>query len=208
MRFYGQWDPPVDKFLYDNYFTNKKNGTCIECGALDGLLESSCKFFEETMEWQVVNVEPSPPLFEMLCKNRPESININVALSNKSGTAKFTHAIHPGLGKRFGNGSLSHTPKHKQALINEGCKFEEFNVKLITYNDLIKESNIKSLDLFVLDVEGHELEVLKGITKTSMLPTVFCIEHGHLGDKIDHHLDRLGYRLDKKSHNNSFYLKI
>lgn len=207
MRFYGQWDPPVDKFLYDNYFKDKKGGTCIECGALDGLLESSCKFFEESMEWTTVNVEPVPPLYDMLCKNRPDSINIRAALSSRSGTAEFTHAIHPSLGKRFGNGSLAHTTAHKQSLINDGCKFEKYNVDLITYNELLELSGIKSLDLFVLDVEGHELQVLNGMHGAKLLPKVFCIEHGHTGQQIDKHLTKLGYRLDKKSHNNSFYIK-
>lgn len=208
MRFYGQWDPPVDKFIYENYFKNKKNGTCIECGALDGLLESSCKFFEEFMDWTVVNVEPVPPLYDMLCENRPDSINIRAALSNRSGIATFTHAIHPSMGTRFGNGSLSHTAAHKQSLINDGCDFQNYEVDLIPYKKLIELSEIKELDLFVLDVEGHELEVLSGMYKSSILPKVFCIEHGHLGKQIDKHLISLGYKFDKKSHNNSFYIKI
>lgn len=207
MRFYGQWEPPVDKFLYDNYFKDIKDGTCIECGALDGLLESSCKFFEESMGWTNVNVEPSPPLYKMLCENRPDSINVRAALSNKTSREIFTHVVHPGMGTRFGNGSLTHTATHKNELVREGCKFEEYEVDVITYDDLIDISGIKTLDLFVLDVEGHEIQVLNGMKNSKLLPTVFCIEHGHLGDQINKHLDDLGYKLDRKSHNNSFYIK-
>jgi hypothetical protein len=29
MRFYGQFDPPVDKVLYDTYFTDVRGGVCI-----------------------------------------------------------------------------------------------------------------------------------------------------------------------------------
>ena len=32
MRFYGQFDPPVDKVLYDTYFTDVRGGVCIEAG--------------------------------------------------------------------------------------------------------------------------------------------------------------------------------
>jgi|LakMenEpi03Aug12_release.lakeMendotaPanAssembly.Ray.scaffolds.fasta_scaffold59755_2 hypothetical protein len=42
---------PVDKFLHDNYFKDKRDGFFIECGAADGLNLSCCKFFEETMGW-------------------------------------------------------------------------------------------------------------------------------------------------------------
>jgi len=208
MTFYGQWNPPVDKFLYDNYFKGIKNGTCIECGALDGLLESSCKFFEESMGWTCVNVEPVPELYDMLCLNRPDSINICAALSNVQGTAEFTHAIHPSMGKRFGNGSLAHTNQHIKSLINDGCKFEKYEVDLITYDELLKSSKIEDLDLFVLDVEGHELEVLEGMANSKILPKIFCIEHGHLGRQIDKYLRKLGYKFDKISHNNSFYIKL
>lgn len=207
MTYYGQWDPPVDEVIHQTYFPNRENGTCIECGALDGLLESSCKFFEESMGWTCINVEPAPPTYEMLCKNRPNSINIRAALSNESGLAKFKHAIHPSLGQRFGNGSLKHTDAHMQSLLRNGCKFEEYEVSVITYKELLKIAEIKSLDLFVLDVEGHEIQVLEGMKGASVLPKVMCIEHGHLGSQIDKHLKDLGYRFDKKSHNNSFYVK-
>lgn len=207
MRYYGQWNPPVDKVLHENYFKDKNNGVCIECGALDGVLESSCKFFEEFKGWTCVNVEPAPPTYEMLCKNRPDSINIMAALSNKSGTATFTHAIHPSYGQRFGNGSLAHTKDHKQSLLRDGCKFETYEVETITYQGLLNRSGIKSLDLFVLDVEGHELQVLEGMKNAILLPKIFCIEHGHLGNKLNNHLNELGYKFDMKSHNNSFYIK-
>ena len=104
MRFYGQWDPPVDKYLFENYFPNKLNGTFIECGAFDGITESCCKFFEEFRGWRGINVEPVPYLFELLCDNRPLSTNVNAALTDPTTAqhdAEFTQALHPSLGRRL-----------------------------------------------------------------------------------------------------------
>jgi FkbM family methyltransferase len=207
MKFYGQWDPPVDKILFTDYFPNKIGGTFIECGAFDGVLESSCKFFEEFREWTGVNIEPSPPIFSKLCINRPNSQNIRAALSNTNGTAKFKHAIHPTMGINFGNGSIKHTKEHYDDLKQQGCTFKEYDVSTITWDTMIDQTKIKQLDLLVLDIEGHEIEVLKCMSKDSVLPNVICIEHGHIGSSINKYLEKLGYNLNQKRFNNSFYVK-
>lgn len=46
-KYYGQFNPPVDKILHDKYFNNKFNGISIEAGAFDGKTENCTKFFEE-----------------------------------------------------------------------------------------------------------------------------------------------------------------
>lgn len=209
IRFYGQFQPPVDKFLFERYFKEKRDGTLIECGAFDGQLESSCKFFEEFMGWKSINIEASPPVYNNLIKNRPNSINYNVALSNSSGVARFSHVISPDMGENFGNGSLSHLDVHKNALIKEGCKFVNYDVKTITYKQLIEMTKIKKLDLMVLDVEGHELSVIEGMIGSTVLPEIFCIEHGHLGvEKVRSALSKLPYKYDTSLHVNSFFIKI
>ena len=80
MKFYGQFDPQLDKYLYENFFLNKKNGISIEAGASNGLIENTTKFFEEYLCWKTINVEPLDEWYNELIINRPESININKAL--------------------------------------------------------------------------------------------------------------------------------
>lgn len=189
MTYYGQF--LLDKYLHENYFKNIMNGIFVECGACDGVLESTCKFFEESLGWNGINIEASPPLFEMLKINRPNSVNINCALSNFNGESVFTHAIHPNLGNRFGNGSLNHTDFHKKMLINDGCSFKEYTVQCKKFVDIFIYP--KEIDLFVLDVEGGELEALTGILEIDKkyYPKVFCIEHTMVG------LDNLKIKLEK-----------
>ena len=38
-----------DEFLNENYFKNKRDGVYIELGALDGVLYSNTKFFEDSI---------------------------------------------------------------------------------------------------------------------------------------------------------------
>jgi FkbM family methyltransferase len=205
MRFYGQ--NALDRALYERYFRDVRDGFFIEAGAFDGQFESTCKFFEQFMDWTGINIEPVPHLYEMCSNNRPNTRNLRIALSGTRETKKFTQAVHPGMGNFFGNGSLTHSDLHMNSLKRDGCKFEEFDVECITYNDLVVQESIQKIDLFVLDVEGHELQVLAGMEGATVLPEVFCIEHGHLGDALIQPLANLGYRLDHKHHVNSFFVR-
>ena len=211
MQFYGQFDPPVDRFIYERYFRGRPTpGLCIECGAFDGLTESSCKFFEESLGWSAINVEPFPHAFRDLVRNRPRSRNLRAALSDHQGTAEFTAAIHPALGYRFGNGSLSHLPAHRKELDRIGCTYESYPVETLTYADLLKRFEVRQVDLFVLDVEGHEPSVLKGMADLPLeqLPRVFCVEFGNIGlEAARAAVEPLGFVFDATSHINAFFLR-
>lgn len=207
LRFYGQGDPPVDQTLYESYFKDTRNGVFVECGAKDGVAQSSCKFFEESMGWSGVNIEPVPFFFEQLCKNRPHSTNLNIALSNQTGVATFTQAIHPKRGWNFGNGSLKHTEEHLRQLKRIRCKFESFEVATMTFRRLIKNTGLSQIDLFVLDVEGHEVEVIKSMKNITVWPRVMCVEHNNQASVIDNILHSYGYKLDRRVRNNSYYLR-
>lgn len=208
-KFYGQFTPSVDQFIFERYFrdTNIK-GVFVECGAFDGLTECSCKFFEESMNWKGYNIEPVPWVYKRLCDNRPTSVNINCALSNKSGSATFQAVDHPTFGKDCTNGSLEHTSAHKTWLEGEGCSFVQVDVKLLTWSEFIEQYKVRYVDLLVLDVEGHELSVIDGMNGCAVLPDLICIEVGHLDPgEIRSRLATIGYTYDVSSHVNAFFIK-
>jgi FkbM family methyltransferase len=211
-KFYGQVNQ--DEFIFQRYFQDKKNGISIECGSFDGVMESSTLFFEETLAWTCINIEASPPIFEMLKLNRPKSFNYNFGLSNEKKTLTFKHAIHPFHGEKFGNGSFNHKTDHQHHLNNEGCSFEEYQVNATTYIELIdklmnRNFSNKSIDLFVLDVEGYELEVLEGMTNSKYLPKILCVEYPHVGlDNIKSVLTTLHYKFDTCKDNNAYFIKL
>lgn len=206
MRFYGQFDPPVDKILYDTYFEDVRGGVFIEAGAANGVEESCCFALEESLGWTGINVEPSPANFELLEAARPSATNVRAALSDHDGVATFTNAIHPVRGGDFGNGSLSHVPAHIEELVANGCTFETFDVETVRYDTLLERCGVERVDLFVLDVEGHELSVLRGMEGTTAWPRVFCIEHGNIGlDGLKAILEPLDYVFDGVAFNNAYF---
>ena len=211
MKYYGQFNPPVDKVLHERYFLNKFNGVSIECGAFDGVIENCTKFFEENYNWKTINIEPLPHIFKKLKQNRPNSINLEIALSNIDQISFFKNYKHPNLLYDWGNGSITHTNEHKQQL-DKLCGYNnyvEIPVVCKTYKQIIEQLHIQHLDLFVLDVEGHELQVIDGMIGCDILPNIFVIEHGH----SDAFVDKLNYlnaryQLDYISYANSYFIKI
>lgn len=209
-KYYGQFDPPVDKLISQRYFPDPNiKGVAVECGAFDGLTECSCKFFEEFHGWKCYNLEPAPANFAKLEINRPHSTNLKVGLSNESGTKRFTHVISPLLGENFGNGSIQHTHAHLEDLRNHGCQFQEVHIDVLTWRDFITQAGLTQVDLLVLDVEGHELAVLEGMVGCNVLPDVMCVEVGHLDfSDIRDCMSRLGYVYDISSHVNAFFVRL
>jgi FkbM family methyltransferase len=173
MQYYGQLE--IDKYLYENYFPNVKNGFFVECGAADGLTESTCKFFEESMNWTGINIEPVPSSYEKLIINRPNSTNYNVALHNEHTTKKFVHLQSvKSPDYTFGLGRI--LKDNEKFEDNEDWNYIEFDVKCRKFSELFKEN--REIDLFVLDVEGNEIEAMEGILEINKLfhPKIFCIE--------------------------------
>jgi len=205
--FYGQFDPPVDQFLFDRYFRDRTEpGVLIECGAFDGVFESSCKFFEESLGWQAINIEASPRIYAKLIGNRPLSINLNCALSNRPGHIDFVDVDYPGY-ELCTNGSVSHLQSHRELLDSANCTYSNCRVRSQTFRNIVENLSLKQLDLMVLDVEGHELQALEGFQGAVVLPKILCVEHGHLGvAAIREVVEPLGYAFDTTSHVNSFFV--
>lgn len=208
MKFYGQFDPPVDRFIFERYFPDVNiRGTFVEAGAFDGQLECSCRFFEETMGWTGFNLEPVGDIFRALMKNRPNSCNVKVALSDKTEKAVFKTVSHPAL-PLIGWGSLRQDGDFDRMIEKQGGSIREVEVQTITWTQFVADYKIDVVDLLVLDVEGHEMSVLKGMEGCEVLPHVIAIEFGHVGDApIRRALSALGYVYDIHSHANAFYVR-
>jgi FkbM family methyltransferase len=197
--FYGQWSPPVDEVLFRNYFSDKKDGFFIECGAGDGIGDSCCLFFEQ-QGWSGINVEASDVNFQRLVANRPRAHNLHMGLGDRDHWAKFSKAVK---GADAG-GVFAWHPRQKRECAEAGYAFVDIDVEIITYQSLVGHK----VDLFVLDVEGYELQVIKGMTGSEFLPDVICVEYpfvtlGYLQEM----LCPRGYRYDFFSFNNAFFAK-
>ena len=151
-----------DEYLNNHYFKNKKNGIYLELGALDGILYSNTKYFENEHGWSGILIEPHPLKFELLKKNRPNNFLFNDLVSNKSEPLEFLYftehltqvsGIVDSLSQHhydvyFNNDKFLHIPQEKKLIQPK------------TLSEIINNTGINHIDLLSLDVEGDEYEVL------------------------------------------------
>jgi FkbM family methyltransferase len=146
--FYSQLNE--DKLLYDKYL-NYENGFFIELGAMDGIQYSNTLFFEQNLNWSGVLIEPTNQ-YDRLVINRPNCKNFNCAVSETEGQVEF-------IGSGPLGGIASTMPEGHRLGWNLGD--DKYLVKSMPIRKILDNLNIEKVDLFVIDVEGGELEVLK-----------------------------------------------
>jgi FkbM family methyltransferase len=198
--YHGQYG--IDKIIETNYLEYfDRDGWMIECGAGNGISDNVCLHFEQEYGFKVINVEAEYTLHGKLLENRPKSWNICLALSDYSGITDFVRAIKP---NEIPGGSLSYKKNYDKYLISLGYKLQIEKALCNTYDNLTNDLGANKVELFVLDVEGHELNVLHKMTEN--LPRVICIEYPLSGlYEIKNILEKKEYRFDFVSENNALF---
>ena len=159
----------IDKEL--SFLLENKEGFYIEIGANDGISQSNSLFFERRKKWRGVLVEPSPITFDLLRSNRsPSNIFFNCACVSFDYKDSFIELNYSNLmSTTIHSKSDSYRNKvHSESgylHLAKNEKLEKINVPAFTLEYLLNKSKAPSLiDFFSLDVEGNELEVLKGLS--------------------------------------------
>jgi FkbM family methyltransferase len=152
----------------------------------------------EIKGWNGILIEPSEGLY-LFCKNTRNCIVENYALVSDS----------------YNNDTISDIVVFTLPDYITGYTETNNIYKTITFNNLIKKHNINKVDIFVLDVEGYELEILKGINFDEVEITNFIIEWKlNELDQLDNFMISKGYEnlgmvemLDPKINLADFYYK-
>jgi len=129
---------------------------------VDGIIQSNTKFFEDTLDWTGILIEPNLEMYEKLKLNRPNNFLFNNLISNKKEELDFLsmESITPVAG------IIETLPKEHYTKFYENDKYTKLKKQIVkikptTLIDIINKTNFTHIDLLSLDVEGHELEVLK-----------------------------------------------
>ena len=129
---------------------------------------------EKYKKQNIILVEPVPYNYKILKEKFSEQENIFICTNpiySKNKTEKFYFvketSIHK-LNKHWASGIGSFNKQHildhksKRFKINE-IDIESLDLNFITFEDLIKKYEIKSIDKLQIDVEGAEYEILNTI---------------------------------------------
>ena len=163
--YYSQFQEDI--FLNQNIFKNKQNGVYIELGALDGILYSNTKFFEDSLNWKGILIEPHPEKFKLLQINRPNNYLFNNLVSCHKEPLEFRYFVvvdqHAAVSGVENILSQHHFDTYFESnnTLNKSLLQNKIFVKPISLTEIVKSTNLTHIDLLSLDVEGREYEVLK-----------------------------------------------
>ena len=147
--FYSQQGEDI--YIYSRYInTFCSDGIFVELGGMNGVIYSNSKFFEDTLGFTGVLIEPTEQ-FNELVKNRPNAKCYKKAVSNKPGIVKFigtsaTAGIADSMDDKFR--TIFHSNSSTYPVVAD------------TFSNILSDANIKYIDLLSIDVEGAEKLVL------------------------------------------------
>ena len=147
-----------------NEILNFNDGFYIECGANNGVSQSNNILLEKNKNWRGLLIEPSQNAMN-ICKMYRSNKNIfeGCVLSSPENEGKLI--------KGDFDGDLMSSVDGERL-----SRLSNYQVISKTLTSVLKQNNIVNVDFFSLDVEGHELEVLKGLDFNYCSPKWIVIE--------------------------------
>lgn len=192
-----------EDFLVNKIFSGKANGYYVEVGCLDGIEFSNTYFFEKK-GWKGACIEAHQDFITALKKNRPNASIVHCAVGgeDKGSVTFYANKI----------GSLSTLDKNEEERWRENYRdyfygFEEQKVPMRTLSSIFSDLNVDDIDFVSLDIEGYEVQALKGLDFNKVKPKVFTIEYKDENhrNQIEEILFPQGYHYLSKIGCNLFY---
>jgi FkbM family methyltransferase len=170
-------------------YLNFESGFYIECGANDGINQSNSWYFDKYKNWKGILIEPIPRLFKELKNNRNcKNIFINKYLVSEKYSKEYIYITDKNLASKIEKNS-------------------SLKVEVSTLNKILKENNApKIINLFSLDVEGYEFEVLEGIN-FSKYKFEFILIETNKSIKLKKYLQNKSYLFIKELSDGDFLFK-
>ena len=177
-------------------YLNYENGFFIEIGANDGVSQSNTLYYEINKGWKGFLVEPNFNNYLFLKYLRStKNMFYNRACVSNDFKEDYIELFYNDLMTSINDAN------------NIDYNYETFICKTSTLEKILDNSSSPNLiDLFSLDVEGYELEVLKGNNFDKYNFKYLCIESKDL-DPIKIFLEEKEYELIEKLSHHDFLFK-
>lgn len=192
-------------------YLNFKNGVFVEAGANDGYSQSNTFFLEKGLKWKGVLVEAIPDLYHKCKKRRKQSQVFHGGLVAKNYQEK-TLKLHYANLMSIAEGAMDDVELKKH--IQDGLQSQSIEksyaieVPAVKFEAIIDKSGFKKIDFLSLDLEGYEIEALKGWNFHRHRPLYILVEVRNI-IAMDSFLEGYSYkRIDQLSIHDYLYKDV
>ena len=177
-----------DYFLDSFIFRKKEGGFFLDIGGNDPVIINNTYFFEKTRGWTGLAFEPM------------------AAQREKWKTSRTTECLPCALGSKTGETEFCEYYDHAMSGFSDEVEYTgkvkvRYKVPVRRLADILDERGIKHIDFVSLDVEGAEIEVLRGIDFSRVEIDCFTIENNkgwRREKRLRRFMTEIGYRLKAK----------
>ena len=175
-----------------------KSGFFVELGAYDGVTQSNSVLLENR-GWKGLLIEANPGMYAKCVKARPKTEVVHAACVASDHPGDYTTITDVGLMSMTVQSNLR--GDRREEWINRGEGFinrsrQEIDVPVATLSSILDRVKAPAVDILLLDVEGSEVQVLKGLDFARHAPTYIVAEDAY-DEGVADFLVRNGYERTK-----------
>lgn len=181
----------TDRYIKENFFPDPTyKGIIVEIGAGPPQWFSTTKHFRNA-GWRAICVDPNPKfvqqhkldgseIYQYACADYEGESNFTIVTGNWS--EEVTGVSCSAINVRY---THDFPANHKREIIE---------VDVIPLNKLLENLNIETIDILAVDVEGWELDVMRGFDAKKYKPKVVVLENYLHDAEYDQYMNENGYR--------------
>ena len=183
----------TDKYIRETFFPDfNYKGIMVEVGAGPPVFYSMSKHFRDC-GWRAICVEPNPKFIKQHQKLGNEIHQY--ACSNFEGETNFKIVSTGSDEDCNARDGISFSAIDIKYEMSYNFPIEEITVNVIKLDTLLDNLNVKQIDFLSIDVEGWEIEVMKGFSVEKFNPKVILLENYKHDIGYIHYMESLNYKL-------------
>ena len=208
-NFFGEFQEGkhVDQVLREYFPDYDYHGTFFDVGAFEPIRISNSHHFYLN-KWKVVCFEANPSKIDMLKSRRDYVFNYAICDTDSHDPMPFQNVY------TNNEWTASYSAIHVSDVYKQICGWDDrYRVETVyvprrTIRTIIQTEfpNLKSIDIMSIDIEGFELDCLKGCDLEKFPPKIIVVENIDSDDTILNYLIQYGYNLDKQIAYNQYYV--